>query len=165
MTFNKKEWHKEYHLKNKEYHNKCRKEWRLKNPEHTKEYLKEWYLKNPGYYKKWEHNKVRTDPNFRLRKNLSSRLWHFLKGICKSARTMKLVDCTLEQLWVHLELSPKWEPWMTRENYGRSGGWDIDHIKACVKFDSTDPTHQRECMNWSNLQPMQHIANMKKGGR
>ena len=78
---------------------------------------------------------------------------------------MELIGCTLEQLWVHLESSPKWEPWMTRENYGRSGGWDIDHIKACVNFDSTDPTHQRECMNWSNLQPMEHIENIKKGGR
>ena len=174
MTFNKKEWHKEYHLKNKEYHNKCRKEWRLKNPERTKEYqkewhlknteyLKEWYLKNPGYYKKWQNNKVRTDPNFRLRRNLGKRLWAFLKGVNKSASTMKLIGCTLEQLWVHLESSPKWEPWMTRENYGRSGGWDIDHIKACAKFDSTNPAHQRECMNWSNLQPMEHIANIKKG--
>ena len=174
MAFNKKAWQKEYHLKNKEYHNECRKEWRLKNPEYTKEYLKEWYLKNPeykkewylknpGYYKKWQNNKVRTDPNFRLRKNLRKRLWAFLKGVSKSASTMKLVGCTLEQLWVHLESSPKWEPWMTRENYGRSGGWDIDHIKACVKFDSTDPAQQRECMNWSNLQPMEHIQNIKKG--
>ena len=163
MAFNKKAWQKEYHLKNKEYHNKCRKEWRLKNPEYTKEYLKEWYLKNPGYYKKWLNNKVRTDPNFRLRKNLRKRLWAFLKGVSKSASTMKLIGCTLEELWQHLESRPTWEPWMTRENYGRSGGWDIDHIKACAKFDSTDPAHQRECMNWSNLQPMEHIANIKKG--
>ena len=78
---------------------------------------------------------------------------------------MKLIGCTLEQLWVHLESSPKWEPWMTRENYGRSGGWDIDHIKACVKFDPTDPTQQRECWHYPNLQPMEHIENLKKGGR
>jgi len=167
MTFNKKEYQKEYHLKNKEYHNECRKEWRLKNPEHTKEYQKEWrlkhlgyrqkwLLKHPGYRQKWQHNKIRTDPNFRLKRNLVKRLWAFLKGVDKSASTMKLIGCTMEELWLHLEF--KFEPWMTRENYGRSGGWDIDHIKACAKFDQTDPAQQRKC--W-----LEHIANMKKGSR
>ena len=156
-----KEWGKQYYLKNIEHEKERTKKWRLKNPE----YKKEWLLKHPGHYNEWQRNKTQNDPNFRLRRNLRKRLWAFLKGKNKSASTMELIGCTLEQLWVHLELSPKWEPWMTRENYGRSGGWDIDHIKACVKFDSTDPTHQRECMNWSNLQPMEHIENIKKGGR
>jgi len=131
MTFNKKKYMKEWHLKNKEYHNECRREWRLKNKEHTKEYQKEWHLKNPeykkewllknpGYRQKWQHNKIRTDPNFRLRRNLRKRLWAFLKGVNKSASSMELIGCTMEELWVHLELSPHWEPWMTRENYGRS---------------------------------------------
>jgi len=154
-----KEWGKQYYLKNIEHEKERTKKWQLKNPE----YKKEWLLKHPGHYNEWQRNKIQNDPNFRLRRNLRKRLWAFLKGVNKSASTMELIGCTLEQLWVHLELSPKWEPWMTRENYGRSGGWDIDHIKACAKFDSTDLTHQRECMNWRNLQPMEHIANMKKG--
>jgi hypothetical protein len=73
---------------------------------------------------------------------------------------MELIGCTIEELWLHLE--SQFEPWMTRENYGKKG-WDIDHIKACSKFDFTDPAQQRECMNWSNLQPMEHIKNISKG--
>ena len=78
---------------------------------------------------------------------------------------MELIGCTMDELWIHLESSPNWETWMTRENYGRSGGWDVDHIKPCCKFDLTDPIQQHACFHWSNLQPMEHIANIKKGNR
>ena len=207
MTFNKKEYmkeyNKEYRLKNKESINKqvkkyflknkesirkwqkaYMKEWPLKNKEHLKEYKKEYYLKNlehinehnKEYYLKnrvrimaWQNEytkkRRRTDPNFRLRLNLRTRIVHALKGKDKSASTMELIGCTIEELWVHLESSPKWELWMTRENYGRSGGWDVDHIKACANFNLTDPEQQRICCNWSNLQPMEHIANIKKGSK
>ena len=180
MTFNKKAWR----LKNKEYLKQKRKEWRLKNKEHLKEYKKEYYSKNlehiNAYLKEYYlKNKVRvhqvqnkyikkrrrTDPNFRLKLNLRTRIVHALKGKNKSASTLELIGCTIEELWVHLESSPKWELWMTRENYGRSGGWDVDHIKACANFNLTDPEQQRICCNWSNLQPMDHIANIKKGAR
>ena len=175
MTFNQKEYAKEWRLKNKEHLKKTKKQYYLKNIEHEKErtkkwqlknpeYKKEWLLKHPGHYNEWQRNKTQNDPNFRLKRNLRKRLWAFLKGQRKSASTMKLIGCTIEELWQHLESRPTWEPWMTRKNYG-IGGWDIDHIKACTKFDPTDPAQQRECMNWSNLQPMEHIANMKKGAR
>ena len=121
---------------------------------------KEWDLKNPGYRQKWQKNKVRTDPNFRLRKNLRKRLWAFLKGVSKSASTMKLIGCTIDELRRHIE--SLFEPWMTWENQGR-GGWDIEHIKACANFNLVDPEQQCACFNWSNLQPMEHIANIKKG--
>ncbi len=72
---------------------------------------------------------------------------------------MELIGCTTEELWSYLE--SKFEPWMTWENHG-VGGWDIDHIRPCVSFDLTDPKQQRICCNWSNLQPMEHIENIKK---
>ena len=49
MTFNKKEYNKEYYLENKEYH----KEYHLKNREKRKEYYKEYYLKNREQKKKY----------------------------------------------------------------------------------------------------------------
>jgi len=186
MTLNRKEYNKEYYLKNKEHikedhlknkehrreyllKNKERidevqRKWYLKNRERIKIYTKEWRLKNKEHRQKWQNNKVRTDPNFRLTRNLRSRVRRMLKGISKSTHTMELVGCTIKELWIHLESCPTWEPWMTRENYG-AGGWDVDHIKACAKFDQTNPEQQRICFHWSNLQPMEHIANIKKGGR
>ena len=177
--WDKKAYMKEYRFKNKERIKECRREWDrkyyLKNKEHIKEYQEEYHLRNKEQQKEYrlknkerrnEHARERyqNDPNFRIIINLRTRLTKVLKGTRKSARTIKLLGCTIEELWQHLESSSTWEPWMTRENYG-IGGWDIDHIKACTKFDLTDPEQQQECCNWSNLQPMEHIANIKKGNR
>ena len=46
------------------------------------------------------------------------------------------------------------------ENHGL---WDIDHIKAMSSFDLSDPAQQHACCHWSNLQPMEHIENIRKG--
>ena len=53
---------------------------------------------------------------------------------------------------------------MTRENYGK-GGWDVDHIIAIAKWDQTCPVQFAKCWHKSNLQPMEHIANIKKGSK
>ena len=100
------------------------------------------------------------DIYFKLRHNCRARIGKVLKGKSKSAPTMKLIGCTIEELWAHLE--SKFEPWMTRENHGL---WHVDHIKACSKFDLTDPAQQRKCFHWSNLQPLEAVANIRKGTR
>jgi hypothetical protein len=136
-----------------------------KNYKERTGYNGKYYLKNkPQIIKQvtiYTRYKLKTDINWRLRQNLRHRIWEVLKGISKSARTMQLIGCTIEELWKHLE--SKFEFWMTRENYGRTGGWDIDHIRPCASFDLTDPAQQRVCFHYSNLQPLEHIENLKKG--
>ena len=163
----KKEYDKEYNLKNKEQRAKRQKEYYLKNMEYfkeyrlkNKEYRKEYRLKNIQHERDYTRNKYRTNINFKLITNCRNRIRMALKGNFKSASTRELIGCTIDELRSHLE--SLFEPWMTWENHGL---WDIEHIKACAKFDFTDPAQQRECMNWSNLQPMEHVANMKKGSR
>ena len=175
----KKEWQKEWNLKNKEYIKEYKKEYNLKNKEHLKKIKKEWHLKNPReipqdqkeYLSRPEakelrrnrmRNKYKTDINFRLTDLCRNRVRKALKGFSKSAATMKLIGCTVEELRQHIE--SKFEPWMNWENQGL-GGWDIEHIKACFHFNMADPKQQRTCFNWSNLQPMEHIENIKKGTR
>ena len=142
---------KEWELKNRDSRIKRMAEWHLENKEHEREY--------DNRYKK---NKYHTNPNFKLLSNMRTGICRVLKGKTKVSRTMELVGCTIEELWQHLESRPTWEPWMTRENHGRNG-WDVDHIRACANFDLSDPAQQRECFHYSNLQPMEHIENVKKG--
>jgi len=168
-----KEQHKEYYLKNREYIREQKKEYNLKNRERRKEYMRGYNLKRKEYNKEYareniertrnyERNKYQTDNNFRLKKICRTRIRTALKGIAKPASTMKLIGCTIEELWAHLESCKSWEPWMTRENYGL---WDVDHIIACAKFNLIDPAQQRMCFHYTNLQPLEHIANMRKGAR
>ena len=172
---------KEYYLKNIEYIKKYRKEFRSKNREKVllqeKGYrsTNKWKERHSAYLKKYNsiprnlerrneiaRNRYHNDPNFKLVICLRNRIGTILKGRGKSASTMKLIGCTIKELWQHLESSPTWEPWMTRENYGL---WHVDHIKACAKFNLADPAQQRDCCHWSNLQPLEATKNMRKGAQ
>ena len=169
----KKEYDRKRHLKLKDQ----RKEDYLENREQKIKYQKMYYTENIIYFKDYskqyrslpENKKQATDrdkrrrqndDNYRLTKICRTRIWQALKGKNKSASTMKLIGCSIDELWVHLE--SKFEHWMTRENYGL---WDVDHIIACAKFNLIYLEQQRACFNWSNLQPLEHIENIKKGAR
>ena len=73
---------------------------------------------------------------------------------------MELIGCTIDELRSHIE--SQFKPWMMWENHGL---WDIDHIKAMSSFDLSDPAQQHACCHWSNLQPMEHIENIRKGAK
>ncbi len=130
---------------------------RKANPARFKAYNKKWYSSHPGYYK----NKYHADLEHRLMRISQSRIRDALKNGWKSARTRELLGCSIPELKVHLER--QFRPGMTWENYGPV--WHVDHIKACAKFDLTDPAQQRECFHFSNLQPLFAIENFQKGGR
>jgi len=179
---------KEYYLKNKEQIEEYRKEYRsrpeikehykkylLKNREHILEQKRKLYYKTREQRKEYRsrpeikegrrnrlNNKYKTDINFRILTVCRTRTLRALKGFTKSASTMELIGCTPDKLRRHIE--SKFEPWMTWENQGL-GGWDIDHIKACANFDLTDPEEQHACFHWSNLQPLEHIENIRKGAK
>ena len=167
-----KERAKEYHLKNKEHINKKNKEWRSKNKERAKEYHlknrehinkknKEWRIKNREHMRKYY--KVRlSDPIVRLQHNMRCGMTSALAGKRKAASTMNIIGCSVEELFQHLKNCESWEPWMTRENYGKNG-WDVDHIIAIAHWDANCPLQFILCWDKSNLQPMEHIANIKKG--
>ena len=178
-----KNWHKvqERHRKYKEnneeklkkhYYSESNqkrlKEYREKNKERTKKIRQERDKKNRKKLNKYTRDRKKTNPSIRIRHQLSNRLWSALKRNNlyqnKCASTMQLVGCTIEELWKHLESSSSWEPWMTRENYGK-GGWDVDHILPCASFDLKCPVQQLACFHWSNLQPLEHIKNCAKGDK
>jgi len=112
------------------------------------------------YGLKYYHAVWKKNPNAKLAINLRNRICKVLHGIDKSKSTMKLVGCTIDELWQHLE--KQFQLGMTKENYGK---WHIDHRKACANFNLVDPEQQRACFHWSNLQPLWAIDNLKKGAR
>ena len=167
------DYSKKYYWKNKEKLNKKNKEHYAKNSEKLKKQAKEYRLKNiekckeaSRKYSKNNRNKMnihfrhrfKTDPNFKMRQLLGNRIRKVLKVLNKSASTMKLIGCSVEELWSYLE--SQFKPWMTRENYGL---WHVDHIIPCASFDLTDPEQQKKCFHYTNLQPLWAIDNMKKG--
>ena len=159
-----KQFKKKYRLKNKEKQKQYEKKWRLNNKEKANQKCKEWRLKNKEYSKKYlskyEKKRRKIDPNFKLIKNMRTRIWFALKRKYKSKSTIKLLGCSIEECWQHLE--SKFQPGMTRENHGL---WHVDHIKPCSSFDLRCPVQQLACFHYTNLQPLWAEDNLKKGAK
>lgn len=86
---------------------------------------------------------------------------HALSGVgAKSARTIELLGCPVWRLKFYLAVL--FDPGMTWENHGE---WHIDHIRPCKSFDLSDPSQQRECFHYSNLQPLWAPDNLIKGDK
>ncbi len=112
------------------------------------------------YKRLWEQNRANTNPEYRIRKSLRSRIRHAIKNGNKSAKTMNLIGCSLEYFVAYLE--SKFQDGMTLDNYGE---WHIDHIRPCASFDLTDPIQQKQCFHYTNLQPLWAKDNLSKGDR
>lgn len=164
----RKQYMKQYYLDNKEKIKTCRQKNRKKYYEKNKEKIKkinrEYRLKNKKRYaelaKIWQKKKLKKDPNFKLRRNLRKRIWQELRQKNKIYSTFKLVGCSVEELWDHLE--KQFKPGMTRDNYGL---WHVDHIKPCISFDLTKPEQQKICFHYTNLQPLWAAENLSKGAK
>jgi len=161
-TFFNKERKKALDFKNKDHINEMRRKKR-QTPE-GKEKLR---LQNQRYIKK--HRKKLTekflerrkkDPAFKILTILRGRIRQALKGYNKSDLTVKLLGCSIEEFWIHLE--KKFTRGMTRENHGE---WHVDHIIPCASFDLSKPEEQVKCFHYTNLQPLWAIDNLKKGDR
>lgn len=141
-----------------------RKEWYAKNRDRLLSQKKEYYELNKQKillrHKLYERMKLKTDPIFRLRKNLRRRLNLCLKDIYKKETTMKLIGCTLKELKIYLE--NKFKKGMSWENYGE---WHIDHIKPISSFDLSKIENQKIAMHYTNLQPLWAKENISKGNK
>lgn len=119
-----------------------------------------------GYWNRYNKLRKRRDPAFRATVYLRTRIYLAVKrnrsGMAsKSKKTADLLGCTVAELMSHLEA--RFLPGMCWENYGRI--WHIDHIKPCAAFDLSSADQQRKCFNYSNLQPLFAIDNIRKGKR
>ena len=168
--------------------NDCVREHRHADKDHKAEYDKERYLahkeekdrKAIAYYHANKEKKLaydrrnrskvyagrreryRIDLNYKLTCNLRSRLYGALRRNTKSASTLVLLGCSVEELKAHIEAQftegMSWERVMTGEIH-------IDHIRPCASFDLSASEQQRQCFHYSNLQPLWAEDNFKKSKR
>jgi len=121
-------------------------------------------LLNANQFYKNKYGKIRyhTDINYKLKTNLRNRLNEAINNKHKSARTMELLGCTIEELKQHLE--SLFGPGMNWENHSQFG-WHIDHINPCASFDLSDAKQQKECFHYTNLQPLWWYDNLAKSDK
>jgi len=139
-----------------------RKEYQPNEIEKAIRAVLDWGAPNPIRRQSVEREKARQvgKQNDDLADNLRERIRCAVRGIAtKSAPTMVLIGCSIQELRAHLEAL--FLPGMTWKNYGFRG-WHVDHKRPCVSFDLTDPAQQRACFHYTNLQPLWAKDNLKK---
>ena len=156
----KKQYDKQYRLDNKEKIKQYNEQYYLNNKQKLKQYNEQYYLNNKEKKREYENNKLKTDPIFKIITYQRNRMRQVLKGKSKCKSTIKLLGCSAEYCWNHLE--QQFKPGMTRDNYGL---WHVDHITPCISFDLNDPEQQKICFHYTNLQPLWAEDNLKKGAK
>lgn len=111
-----------------------------------------------GKESEYERNRKKIDINFKIKKNLRSRVWYAVESKGKSAHTFELLGCSLDFFKQYIE--EQFETGMTWKNHGKF--WHIDHIIPCFYFDLTIEENQYICFNYRNLQPLWKKDNLKK---
>ena len=147
---------------NSEYRKKMndlRKDYRIKNIEKERERDKKYYHENKIRLRKinneYKINKLKTDPFYRMKKNLSDRIRKLLMEKKAEKKTIDIVGLNYDDFKKYIEnlFSDK----MSWDNYGL---WHLDHIKPiCLA-----KTEQEilEYNHYTNLQPLWAEDNLKK---
>ena len=157
-----KEYYKAYREKNRDKVAGYSKTYREKNKEKLKQYREENRDKISEHQKEYRKKKLKTDPIFKLTKNLrtsSKRAW---KGTTKPETTEKLLGCSYIEFRDYIE--SQFVGNMSWENYGDV--WHIDHITplAVIKDVSQKELIESLC-HFSNLQPLFAEDNISKKDR
>ncbi len=101
---------------------------------------------NTDYHRERYH----IDFEFRLTKNIRTRIAQFVSKDKKLGSSEELLGC--DGIYLKEHLKSKFKDGMSFKNYGKV--WEIDHIKPCASFDLTKDSEQRECFHYTNLQPL-----------
>jgi hypothetical protein len=136
--------------------------WTKANKDFIKWHRKKLRSKSNETTKRYQRERRRRDPIFKLLTYLRGRIHTALKRkkVVKTSRTEQLIGCSILELKNHLEA--QFRDGMSWDNYGQ---WHVDHIKPCCSFDLSRPEEQKTCFHHTNLQPLWAEENFKKSGR
>ena len=137
-----------------------KRQYRLKNIEAVKSRDKAWKANNKGYSTIYSRNRYRTDPNFRLRLRLRTRLNEVVKGRVKAGSAVADLGCSIEELKKYLER--QFQQGMSWANHGQ---WHIDHVIPLCSFDLSNREQFLKACHFTNLQPLWAEENMSKGAK
>ncbi len=148
------------------------------NKPREKERHQTYYKNNKPKINKQKHGynkqRLKTDLNARLRKNVSNAIHSGM--VAKSQSISKYLPYHIKALKEHLE--KQFEPWMTWDNYGRydvetwddnnqtTWKWNIDHIipQSDLPYTSMEEENFHKCWALENLRPYSAKLNALDGG-
>ena len=113
---------------------------------------------------KYKNKRLKEDPAYRVKQNLRIRLARMAsrKENPQRGSHIEMLGCPTEFFLKYIE--DLWTEGMSWSNYGNTmDAWSLDHIKPLSSFDLLDESQLRMCCHYTNLQPMWHRENIRKG--
>jgi len=167
-----REWDKKYRHERRKTHpvesRKYSKKYSKTHPVEVKAQKKRWIENNPDKVKairKRRDAKIRSTLKGKLSRNMSVRIYNYLRNGSKAGRKWELlVGFTADQLKTHLE--KQFKDGMNWENYGKHG-WHVDHKIPLAAFNFLSPEDIDFKKAWalSNLQPLWARENIQKSNK
>jgi len=159
---------KKYRSNNLEKEAARKKKWCEDNPEKMTTYRREYYQNNKEkiLFKTNAYTKERSkkDINFKLARNLRSRLGCAIKGSFKAGSAVRDLGCSISFLKEYLKSlfaeGMTWNNW----GYGKNK-WNIDHIIPLSSFNLTNREQLLKACHYTNLQPLWQSQNLLKGDK
>lgn len=158
-----KDCDKYYKSINKQKEKERNQKYRNINKDKIKEKKKIYYLNNKksiiNKTKEYYNQRIKTDVNYRLSKNLRTRLYCAIKNDQKVGSAVSDLGCSIEEFKIYLE--SKFQPGMNWDNWTHDG-WHIDHIRPISSFDLSDREEFLKACHYTNLQPLWSKDNYEK---
>ena len=127
------------------------------NPDMKKQ-IEEQVKSTEKQYNNRPEIKIAENIRHRIRKIITKDNKHY------TPETMELLGCNKLEFKSHIE--NLFKIGMTWENYGnKENQWSIDHITPLAAFNLFDYEQLLKANHYTNLQPLWHIDNMKKGSK
>ena len=112
----------------------------------------------------YERNRIKYDTQYKLTRNLRSRIRAAIKNNQKTGSPIKDLGCSISEFKLYIE--SLWQTNMSWNNYGfGEGKWVIDHIIPLSKVNLSNREEFLKACHYSNLQPMWFEVNSKKGAK
>ena len=156
----RKEYMRDYRIKNPNKHN----EWRTENIEYVLNEIKKWKKENPEKAKLHKRNnakkKLDTDSKHRLKVNVRRliALTFTKKGYSKNTKTYNILGIDFKGFFEHIE-----SQFLDGMNWDNRNEWEIDHI---VPISIARNEEQIFKLNhYSNLRPLWRKDNQEKSNK
>lgn len=174
----------EYYKQNKSFIDLQHKEYYEINKNRIVTIQKQYYEDHKdeidSYRRKYYKNRNHNDLLFKIRRKVSSQVWHsiFKNGSSKNNKSiLDFLPYSIEELKYHFET--QFESWMNWDNYGRyvvkdwndnvpsTWKWQIDHIipHSQFKYTSMEDQEFKDCWALSNLRPYSSKQNLIDSNR
>jgi hypothetical protein len=142
------------------YNKKYQAGHRQKNKEKLAKYFRERFQEKKEEINRKARERRKNSPQARTANNLRSRIGKALQGVVKSARTMELLGCPIDDFVKYI--ASQFDNKMSWVNYGE---WHIDHIIPCALFDLENADEQKMCFHHKNLRPLWGKENIVKSNK